>query len=276
MSGFIKYQKPIENLTEQTASSGIPTLDRIFPLFDGTVNCVYESENSFFHNTVLQIFISSCFDKNQNYFVLAKEEKLLLRFQVQKEASVENETPKNLVIAWRYKSQNTTEPKFKWDLLLKDTIEKKVVINDLNELINLLKTQKSLKIAIFSLFSPLFGSFSKDEIFNILFDIKKYSRLNGHLVFMSIPKFLVNENISTFFDSILQINSNLLFPHEMSYYSCYIELIKIGAAGTLRVNNLESMKYGVVLKSKKVKIERIDVPPEETVPNNNGGCSQSF
>lgn len=262
-------------MASSSISSGIPTLDKLLELSDGTVSCIYEDPNSFFHNTMLQTFASWCADSNQEYFVLCREEKLRQRFlQVHEESQEVSEVPKNLLIAWRYKSQSSSEPKFKWNLMSKQPLPGEVVLDDLEELVRILKSKKFLKITIFSLFSPLFGQFASSQIFNILFEIKKYTRLNKHTVFLSLPKFFIEEEASVFFDNIIQSHSNLLFPHETSYYICYLELLKINSVGILKVNSLESAKYGVVLKAKKIKIERIDVPPDETVPLS--GCGQSF
>ncbi|ELA41738.1 uncharacterized protein VICG_01242 [Vittaforma corneae ATCC 50505] len=274
MSGFVKCQKPSET-SSSSISSGIPTLDKLIELSDGTVSCIYEDQNSFFHNTMLQTFVSSCTDRNQQCLVLSCEDKLLLRFlYAQKESEEEPEVPKNLLIAWRYKSMSPAEPKFKWNLLSKQPLPKEMIVNSLDELLCILKSKEALKTVIFSLFSPLFGQFTPDQIFKTLFEIKKYARLNKHTVFLSLPKFLVDEETSVFFDNIIQIRSNLLFPHETSYYIGYLELLKVSSVGAFRVNSLESTKYGIVLKTKKIKIERIDIPPDETVPS--ASCGQSF
>lgn len=258
--------------TPHTISSGIPSLDDLVSLVEGSVTCIYEDESSFFHNTIIQTFISSCATEKHEYVVLCLESKLLVKFQVQEKTK--GESSQNLKIAWRYTALKTRDHVFKWNLLSKLPLPEDVVLRNLEELLETLKSKKGLKVAVFSLFSPLFGEVSSDEVFETLYEIKKYARLNHHFVFLSLPQFLLKEETAVFFDNIVRIWSNLTLPHENPLYVSFLETVKISSPGVLRVNTLESAKYGIVLKAKKIKIEQIDLPPEQIVVS--AGCSPTF
>ncbi|KAM0680547.1 hypothetical protein GINT2_001235 [Glugoides intestinalis] len=273
MCGFIKYKNNADII-----STGIPTLDSILTLNKGTLTCIYEDETSFIHNTLLQTFISTCSESNSPYFVLSAEEKLLTKFRAREDSS--EEVLKNLQIAWRYKDLKGTseiaEQKFKWSLISSEEVPKEVILKDLDSLLELLTTKKDTQMVIFSLFAPLYGFFSSDKIFKILFQIKKYARINQHTILLSLPKFLIPQETSIFFDNILQISSNLLLPHEDSIYNSFLNILRLTTAGALRVNCLESTKYGIVLRAKCIKVESIDIPPDGNNTESTSNCSQSF
>lgn len=268
MCGFIQYKKP----TTQTEkpSTGIKSLDSLIEISPGSVNCIYEDENTFIHNTLLQVFISSCVDRNEEYRVLSTEEKVLKRFDRHKQVSNTPNNTTDIRIAWRYNTFNMENKSSGWDMLNKIDIPSDYILEDVSALLECMKTQKSMNFVIFSLFAPLYGS-SKSEN-KILYDIREYARLNKHTVFLSIPKFLMSWDPSVFFDNILQVYSDLLFPGETSLYNCYVEILKFFNGEALRVNNLESYRYGVVLKAKEIRVESIDILPEETTATS--GCSQ--
>jgi len=270
MSGFVKFNKA--ETPSHGFSTGIPSLDKLVSTTDGSVNCIYEDPNAFIHNTLLQTFISSCAAQNLQYCVLGCEEKVLVRFQ--KLVDGTDTGRGNLTIAWRYKELTQKTPIFKWNMLVKLPLAEDVVLKTLDELIGILKSKKGLKVCIFSLFGPLLGQFSAHEIFGMLYEIRKWTKVNQHVLFISVPQFLLPEATSVFFDSILKIHSNLIHPHETSLYISFIEVIKSGTVGALRVNELESVKYGISLRSKGIEIERIDIPPEDGLQPD--GCAPTF
>lgn len=270
MSGFIKYKAP--DVASQCFTSGIPSLDKLVAMTEGSFSCIYEDPNALIHNTLLQTFVSSCEAQNQPYYVLGCEEKVLVRFQEQVDST--DEESRNLTIAWRYKELTQRTFKFKWNMLSKLPLAENTVLKTLDELLDTLRTKKRLKAVVFSLFGSLFGHFSTTEIFNILYEIRKWTRMNHHVLLVSVPQFLLAESTLVFFDNILKIHSNLIHPHEVSLYISFLEVIKSGSVGALRVNGLESAKYGIALRSKRIDIERIDIPPEDAV--HPGGCTPSF
>lgn len=272
MAPFIKYQEK-----ENKVTTGILSLDNLLDLTTGTLTCIYESPESFVHNTILQTFISSCLHNSDRLFVLSTEEKTLKSFEYREDPF--EETQSNLKIAWRYKeSKNDLDAKkdrFKWNLLKSVNIQEEVILRDIDHLFEVLKKEKDLKIAIFSLFAPLYGNYTHDRIFETLFQIKKHARIGNHTIFLSIPTFLLKEPISVFFDNILSVKSNVLFPHETSLYNSYLEIIKSSSTTSLKVNQLESYKYGIVIRPKKIRIEKIDIPPEEFT-GEASSCAKSF
>lgn len=271
MSGFIKTNKD-GSLFSETVSSGIKSLDSLIEIVPGSVTCFYEDKFSSIHNTLLQVFISSCSNAKKEFFILAKEEKFKVKFNKYDKPVVDSPVADSLVIAWRYKNLDLSTPQFSWDLLNKIEIDEKSCLNDLQALITKLKCNKPGFFAIFSIFSPLY---EKESINQVLYDIKKYARLNNHTVVMSFPNFLFNSNYTPYFDTILSIVNNLSLPQETTLYNSFIETLKISKPGSLLINNLESFKYGLILKSKKIQIERIDVQPEEVVPRGSS-CGVEF
>lgn len=270
MSGFIKHKKT--EIGQQSFSCGIASLDKILQMTNGSVSCIYEDRDSVIHNGFLQTFVSSCIQQNQQYFAVASEEKVLIRF-----GEIENNTDpgsENLTIAWRYKNLTLKDSRFKWNMLSKIPLASDVTMNTIDQLLDALRSKKKQKIAIFSLFGPLFGDFTEEVVFKLLYEIRKLARMNHHTIFMSIPQFLLKENTSVFFDNIIAIHSNLTRPHETPLYHSFIELIKTATVGSLRMNELESGRYGIVLKSKKLDVEPIDVPPDATLSS--GSCTPSF
>lgn len=277
--GFSSFDNP-RNF-EEYISSGIKTLDNLIDIVPGAIICIYEDKFSSIHNTLLQIFISSCFNENKKFCILATEDKLLKRFNKIKSQKLPEVNNDSLVIAWRYKGLDTSNEHFYWDLLNKLDLEENYQLRNLENLLEKLKTSVNCCFAIFSIFSPLYDQFTNQNmnqsqyIHQIFYEIRKYTKLNNHTVIMSLPNFLYNSNFTLYFDTILQIVNNLSLPQETPLYNCFIEILKLSKPGSLRVNFLESYKYGLVLKSKKIEIEKIDIKPEETVPKTTG-CASNF
>lgn len=296
MAGFVKRLPMDQPSRPYTVSTGIPTLDRIAHLVPGSISCVFEDEDSLIHNTILQIFVSSSLSTDRRTHVLAKEVKNLVSFKKAK-ADLETEEPlKNLQIAWRYQSVAAKEPQFEFDLMEREELGDEVRVDSIETLLDLMRTTRNANFAVFSLFSPLLRSRSLfpsshalcraaaeqspahkeySTTASILFEMRQYCRLNHHCVLLSIPKFFVEEEISHYLDNIFEIRSMLTLPHEKSNYHCLVEFQKLTNIGSLRVNELESYRYGLVLRSKKLAIEQIDIPPEDTEPGTSL-CGQSF
>lgn len=296
MTGFVK--RPLVGLPERThaLSTGIPTLDEIICLAPGSISCIFEDEDSFIHNTILQVFVSSSLDTDRKTCVLAKEKKNLTVFKKLGIDTEAQEPQNDLLIAWRYKSSATKEPQFQFNLMQREELDSNARIDSIEALLCLMKTTKNANFAVFSLFSPLLcpapslshslslastASAGQSSVKRcsiealLLFEIKRYCRLNNHCMLLSIPKFFVKAEISQYFDNVLKVCSMLALPHEKSNYHCLVEVLKLTSIGSLRVNELESYKYGLVLRSKRLAIERIDVPPEDTEPET-GTCGHLF
>lgn len=286
MSGFKKISttgfSSFDSL-QDSISSGIKTLDNIVDIVTGSIITIYEDKYSSIHNIILQVFASSCFNENKKFHILTTEEKVLKRFnriESPKDQKIGNE---NLVIAWRYKSIESSKEQLNWDLLNKIQIDDKNTVKDLNDFLSILKTTKNRCFISFSFLAPLYDQFlsndqklTKNEfIHNLLYEIRKYVKLNDHILLMSFPYFLHNSNFSSYFDSILKIVNNLSLPQETPLYHCFLEIMKLSKPGSLLVNSSESNKYGLVLKSKCIQIEKIDVEPEEIIPKSTG-CDSKF
>jgi hypothetical protein len=274
MSGFIK--KTVHSKA-CSLTSGIPTLDKIIKFETKTLTCICEDENSHIHNTLLQVFISQNKDKT---FVFSSESKNFVMFNQSLIKDSETEKLKNMSIAWRY--QNLTCQRsldFNLNLMDKINIEPDKCFSNFLEFVDLIKTTKNSNFVIFSIFSPLFTENLKlnkeNSIDSLLFEIKKYAKINNHFIYLSFPNFFFISKAFNYFDNIFSVKSILTLPHEKSNYNCLIEIIKSNTFGNLKINELESEKYGLILKSKNIIIEKIDIPPDETVQNNDG-CSKSF
>lgn len=272
MSGF-KKSTAVSNAPSKVISSGIKTLDELVELSPGSVTCIYEDRNSLIHNMLLQVFYSSFFTENREAYICSTEEKHFVRFD---RFVGHSETSKTdpILIAWRYKNLDIANSMQIWEFLNKIEIDKNAQLACLEDLLCKMRTSKSAFFSILSLFSPLYGEHSEDSMTRTFFEIRKLARMNSHTVVLSFPAFLFSQRYSNYFDSILQIVNNLTLPHEKPLYCSYLEILKLSKPGSVAVNNLESYKYGIVLRARKIKIERIDVPPEEVTPKES--CAKSF
>lgn len=266
MSGFTKsVQNRAVSKSEMEMAIGIPTLDSLAKIAPGAVTAVYEDESSFIHNMMLQIFMSQSLNqKSRKTYVLSSERKHLFYFDRQKhqQESDSNGDPK-LMIAWRYLDLNPRKMSFAWNLSSRIPIDPENVVNSLGEMLQILKSEKNCNIALFSMFSPLFEKMERSAALKLLFDIRKYSKMNEHVVLASIPTFLIDFDPAPFLDNILSLSSLLAMPHEKFRYSCILELVKLTSIGHLEVKELNSLKYGVRISPKQFLVEQIDIPPEE-------------
>jgi len=276
MSGFTRsIQNRAAGRSGSQTAFGIPTLDVLVEIVPGTVTAIYEDEFSFVHNMMLQIAVSqSLRSQSRKTYVLSLERKLLFHFDRQKQQQDESGDQK-LVIAWRYLDLNPREASFDWSLSSKIPIESENVVDSLERLICTLKSERDCNIVIFSLFSPLFGKMEHCEALRLLFDIRKHAKTNGHTVSMSIPAFLVGFNPSPFLDNIIRLSSLLAMPHERFGYSCILELVKLASIGHLQSRELNSLKYGVKISSRRFVVEQIDIPPEDNTTGT-APCGSSF
>lgn len=277
MSGFIKKNSNEHQDAFEVISSGIPTLDELIQLRNGSLTCIYEDENSFIHNTMLQIFISQSILLKSQIHAISMDPQYLRSFEIAYSNLKENEAIKNLVIAWRYQTLGPKKECSLFNLRESIPLNESIIVRDLEELVEIMKTTEKHSFAIFSLFSPLFESFDNlSLIHKWLFEIRKYSKLKRHCIFLSIPRFFIKDEIAQYFDNILSLNSIFALPHEKSIYNSILEITKMNTIGSLRVNTLDGIKYGLILKNRKIVIEKIDIPPEEDGPAADGCCSSAF
>lgn len=290
MSGFVRVSRSELQADKNEPITGIPTFDQLFKPDQGTITAFYEDANSTVHETILQVVLSQSYsNKNRNTFACALDTSKLNTFEPisNKSESISNKSesisdqnqPANIInqpmIAWRYKQLKNHDTEFNWDLCTKQQIKSESIIK-LDELIPKLKSEKECNFICFSLFSPLF-TFNDCKSLQIkLIKIRKYARLGRHRLFISIPGFLHDESFIPFLDNVVQIRTELTLPWEYSRYACILEIIKLTTVGRLRVNNLESLKYGMRISTKGIYVETVDVPPEESPNNSNNGCSPSF
>ncbi|KAI4290824.1 elongator complex protein 4 [Pancytospora philotis] len=275
MAGFTRSSGA---LAEHRGGTGIPMLDGLIRVVPGTVSAIYEDEFSFVHNAMLAIFTSHAADAlGLPVSVLSTEEKLLHRYGKQAAAAPEGDAQdQRLTIAWRYASLSTGSDNFGWDLNSKLPLSADSVLSSLEEALDLLKSTTGRAVVLYSLFAPLYGRRTPDEMHRVLYEIRKYARLNRHIVFCSVPTFLLPATCSPFFDSIVGITSLLTMPNEKSSYNCILTLLKRSSPGTLDVRSLSSFKYGVKVTSKSFRVEKIDIPPEEEPAPQGGACGASF
>lgn len=254
---------------------GIPTLDSLVEVVPGTVTAIYEDEFSFVHNMMLQIAVSqSLADRSRRTYVLSPERKHLFYFDRQR-LQQDGGGDQKLVIAWRYLDLHPHEAPFGWSLSTKIPVESENVIDGLEGLVPALESERDCNFVIFSLFSPLSGKMSEREALRLLFDIRKHAKMNGHVVSVSIPAFLVDFNPSPFLDNILGLTSLLAMPHERFGYSCILELVKLASIGHLQSRELNSLKYGVKISPRRFVVEQIDIPPEDST-GDAAPCGSTF
>lgn len=273
MSGFIKKQTLLSQDSFNSISTGIPTLDTIIQLQEGSLTCIYENENSFIHNTILQIFISQSLLLKMPVHAISMDPKTLKHFETASSNLKENENIKNLLIAWRYQSLGTKHILSMFNLREKKSLGEDTIVKTLDDLMEALATKSKCNFAIFSLFSPLFENFTDSaHIHNVLFEIRKYCKLNKHCIFLSIPRFFINQHTSQYFDNVFSVDPIFTLPHESANYNSILTILKLNSIARLRVNTLNSLKYGLILRSRKIIVEKIDIPPDESV----GSCNNAF
>lgn len=208
---------------------------------------------------------------------MSPERRHLVSFAYQARPESDIRADPQLLIAWRYKNLRPDSGAFSWNLASKIPLPDEIRVPDIDSLLKELKEKKRLKVALFSFLSPIYHIKDKQSIFQLLYDIRKYARLNEHTVYLSFPSFLYDFDCSQFFDNILAVSVTLSLPHEQPLYAALLELKKFTSIGSLLTLNLESFKYGIRMTSKKFTVENIDIPPEgaDHAPGSSP-CSQAF
>lgn len=271
MSGFSRASRgATPGMAE--LSTGIPSLDIIFKPDAGTITAFYEDENSMIHDTILQAFLShSVSAKLEKTFACSEDPSKLIYFERKTSPSTPEDSNLRAVIAWRYSSLNIGNDVPNWNLSKKNPLSQSNIVS-LKNLKELLKANSSCMIVLFSLFSPLHAFERSGDLKMHLFELRKLARKLNHTIFISIPTFLHEFDPLPFLDNVFTITTQPRMVWEESRYACLLEIKKITTVGRLRVNSLDSLKYGLKLSSKGIFIESIDIPPEESmeVP---GPCS---
>ncbi|KAG5859892.1 hypothetical protein KMI_04g07000 [Encephalitozoon hellem] len=259
-------------------STGIYGLDAILGecLTRGTSILLLEDENSRVHSTILKVFLSEGIDGQENTMAVMKESGDVEVYGTG--SSTEQENEGRMVIAWRYSKLSLGKPVFKFNLSRKKRFEGILLSGEkatLESILSIAREEKELRMAVFSLGSPVWklSGCGEKEIMAFLFELRRLARANGHICMVSIPGFMMpGTNLSLYFDIVAEFDSNI-FSRFCPNYNGVLEFKKIGGHGCLRVNTLESLKYGVKIKKGDVCVEKIDMPPEDVKPPG-GSCGQ--
>ncbi|KAI5168307.1 elongator complex protein 4 [Pancytospora epiphaga] len=278
MVGFTKCNERSTDESFSTFfSTGIPTLDSLVKIQGGSITAIYEDENSTLHNMILQIFTSEAlWKKRTKTYAFGMEAKHLYYYARRSQNTQEDCEHHKFTIAWRYNRVSGPKEEFDWNLFSKLELEQENIIKSIAELINLLKMEKGCLIVIYSIFAPLFQKLTQTKMIELLFSIRKYTKQNNHVIVLSIPAFLINTNLSPFFDNILELTAILLLPNEKSKSHAILTLRKTALRGALEIRNWAGIKYSIEVSSKSFAIQGIDIPPDDDVLSRNTGCSQQF
>ncbi|ADM11368.1 uncharacterized protein Eint_040780 [Encephalitozoon intestinalis ATCC 50506] len=265
MESFVKSTgyKRIEHLS--TGISGFDTvLGECFTR--GTSILLLEDENSQIHSTILKVFLSEGASNQENMMAVMKEGRNVEIYGTG--SFTEKEDEDKMVIAWRYTKLSLARPLFKFNLSKKRRFEGILLSGEdatLKSILDIARKEKELRIAIFSLGSPVWklSGLGEEEMAKFLFELKRAVRANGHVCMVSIPGFfMANTSLSLYFDTVGMFDSNM-FSCFCPNYNGVLELRKIGGYGSLRVNTLGSLKYGVKIRKENISMEKIDMPPED-------------
>lgn len=275
---MVGFTRTAPHSSNAKLGTGISALDGIVCVQPGTVTAIYEHENSFIHTVMLAIATSNSLDNiQQPTYVLALENKLLFRFNKHLQSvDTADRSNSKLTIAWRYADLGTNSAPFQWNLNLKTPLGADHIISSLEDALSAMKIKKGCIFIIYSLFSPLYGVYEAAAAQSILYLIRKWSKVNDHVVFLSIPCFLLPYECSVFFDNIVEIEALLTMTHEKAAYNSILTIKKRSPVGILDVKSLDSFKYGIRLTSKNFKIEKIDIPPEEAPTQATSPCGINF
>lgn len=259
-------------------STGISGLDAILGecFTRGTSILLLEDENSRVHSTILKVFLSEGINNQESTMAVMKEGGDVEVYGTG--SSMEQEDEGKMVIAWRYSKISLGRPTFKFNLSKKKRFEGILLSGrkaTLESILDMAREERELRIAVFSLGSPAWrlSGYGEREIMRFLFELRRLSRINGHIYMVSVPGFMMPDaNFSLYFDTVAEFDSNI-FSCFCPNYNGVLELKKIGGHGCLRINSLESLKYGVKIKKENICVEKIDMPPEDVKPPGNS-CIQ--
>jgi elongator complex protein 4 len=122
--------------------------------------------------------------------------------------------------------------------------------------------------------SPLWAGAGDDAFHRFLYDIRRLVKKNEHVCLASAPAFFMPSiKFGLFFDVVMKLDAHL-FTQFCPNYKAILELRKAAGYKSFRVNSTESMKYGIRLRRELIRIESIDIPPEDVKPSSS--CSSAF
>lgn len=261
---------------QEKRSTGIPDLDKIVGggLRLGEMSLILEDENSHIHTVLLKTFLTEGIFQNEKVLGISKETDSIEQYKINTvEDSKDNH--EKMVIAWRYSNLTSTDFKFRYDLSSRAEFTGMQLTGDqatFEEIIQILQREKGLRVAIFSLLSPLWRdeNLTQLRVITFLHKLRKYVKLNEHICLVSIPAFLFSGMFfNLYFDKVFEIDSHL-FSGFCPNYKGIIELVKSSNYRNFRVNELSSAKFGVKIKKNRIVIESIDIPPEDVKPASTG------
>ncbi|KAF7684188.1 Elongator complex protein 4 [Astathelohania contejeani] len=258
------YQRLSHNKNDKI-QIGIPFLDNILGIKKGSMILIEEDKYSNYHTIIQKTFISSGLINNETVIAITKEncEIEIPDLKIRKETKREP-----MSIAWRY-SKCESEHNEIFDMSRKmDLRNKKYCLIDKLDL-STIRNSNPDRIAIFSYLSPLWTE-NED-----LWELKKMVRKSEAVCVVSIPRFLHDDlhHINTYFDVIINFNS-----YDFQFYPNYngiLEIKKIITLNDMRVNTLNTMKYGFKLYKYGFKIESIELL-EDIKPVEDGIASISL
>ncbi|AFN82845.1 hypothetical protein EROM_040770 [Encephalitozoon romaleae SJ-2008] len=275
MKSFVRSagQRGMEKL-----STGISGLDAILGecFTRGTSILLLEDENSRIHSTILKVFLSEGIYNQESTLAVVKEGGDVEVYDTG--SSMEQENEDRMVIAWRYSKLSLGRPAFKFNLSKKKRFDGILLSGKkatLESILDIAREERELRIAVFSLGSPAWrlSGYEEKKMMRFLFELRRLSRINNHIYMVSAPGFMMPDaNFSLYFDTVAEFDSNI-FSRFCPNYNGVLEFKKIGGYGCLRINSLESLKYGVKIRKESICVEKVAMPPEDVKPPGNS-CIQ--
>lgn len=265
MSSFVRSQGATRT---RRMSTGIEDLDRIIGggMERGTSILLLEDENSQVHSTVLKVFLSEGVENKEDVVAVMKERGGVDIYETG--ISAEGEGGDKMVIAWRYSNLSLRRPSFRFNLSRRRAFVGRVASDEeatLEGILEIVEKERELRIVVFSLLSPIWNmcGYEDPEVARFLSQLKKFVRTNNHLCMVSVPGFFRNSmNFELYFDTVIALDSNM-FTNFCPNYNGIVEFRKIWGHRGLRVNDLSSLKYGVKIRRGNIRVEKIDIPPED-------------
>jgi elongator complex protein 4 len=270
-------RNPSYSRTSSAVSTGIPDLDAILgeQMAYGTAALLLEDRDSQIHTVLLSVFLSERTSAEEKRVAVMREPSGVEIYEggeIKEEARAEK-----MVIAWRYAGLSPDQGRFRFDLSRKKAFDGiKLQGKDVTceRILGLLERERGLRIAIFSLGSPLWGCIDDSALHGFLYNMRRLVKKNGHVCLVSAPAFLrPGIRFDPFFDVVMGIEAHL-FTQFCPNYKAILEMKKMAGYRNFRINSMESMKYGIKVKKELIGVEKIDIPPEDT--NLPASCTSTF
>ncbi|TBU12857.1 subunit of RNA polymerase II elongator protein [Hamiltosporidium tvaerminnensis] len=274
---------------QKTVNFGIPSLDNLINgnIQEGSLILIKEDKDSKLHLFIQNIFIAECISNEYEVSIFSRDVEFPCIPDKITENELINEKEEKMVFAWRYNHLNPPITKMKYDLTKKMNLndkkkfkifyDTKLLTSTILE--NIKNVNRNSVISIYSFLSPLWFHFDKisdEEIYKFLFSLRKTIKETKSVCLVSIPSFF-KENIhfNLYFDIIFNLKS-FLFTNICPNYSCILNIEKMVPPFGLKENDLDSLKYGILIKRNNMVVEKVVLPPEDIVGVETTSCSTNI